>query len=65
MNIFNAPIILGSMLLLNAPILWNWALEYTMLLFVAILAASLLGIKLLTMWDPKPAVKSGQNPPVN
>ena len=53
MNVFVAPIVLGSMLLLNAPILWGWSLGLTMLVFAAIMAASLLGLKILTTWVPK------------
>lgn len=63
MNVFVAPIVLGSMLLLNAPILWGWSLELTMLVFAAIMGASLLSLKILTMWVPKRTVQSGKTPP--
>jgi ESS family glutamate:Na+ symporter len=63
MNVFVAPIVLGSMLLLNAPILWGWSLGLTMLVFAAIMAASLLGLKILTTWVPKRIPQSCKAPP--
>jgi len=53
MNIFVSPVILGTMLLVSAPVLWNWSLEFTMLVFLAVLAGCLLAVKLLKMWGPK------------
>ncbi len=52
MNIFAAPIILGSMLLVSAPVLWNWGLGFTVLIFLAILALSLSLIKALKLLGP-------------
>ncbi len=55
MNIFVAPIVLGAMLMVSAPLLWNWSLGFTMLMFLIMMVACLAAIKLLNMWGPKRA----------
>ncbi len=50
MNIFAAPIILGSMLLVSAPVLWDWDLGFTVLVFSGILALSLALLKAFKLW---------------
>ncbi|MCD6569943.1 MAG: hypothetical protein J7L53_04500 [Deltaproteobacteria bacterium] len=53
MIVFASPIILGSMLLVSAPVLWNWSLGFTTLVFVGILVLSLALIKILKFWGPR------------
>ncbi|NLI70439.1 MAG: hypothetical protein GX364_06230 [Firmicutes bacterium] len=50
MNIFSAPVILVSMLLINAPVLWGWSLGKTLLAFAGILAVALVGMIILRFW---------------
>jgi ESS family glutamate:Na+ symporter len=52
MNIFSAPIILSGMLLVSAPVLWNWSLGLTLGVFCAMLLLFLVLIKVLGMWGP-------------
>ncbi len=53
MNIFVSPVILGTMLLVSAPLLWNWSMELTLGVFLALLVVCLALIKILNMWGPK------------
>ena len=55
MNLFVVPVILGSMLLISAPVLWNWSLGITVAVFAALLAACLAALRLLGMWGPRKA----------
>ena len=41
-SIFAAPFILGGMLLVNAPVLWGWSVQQTLLVFVAIMGFALI-----------------------
>jgi len=50
MNIFASPIIVGGLLLVNAPVVHGWSPLATMLALAAISAASLALLKLLNMW---------------
>jgi len=50
MNVIVVPIILGCMLLVNAPVLWQWSLELTILVFVAIFIVCLALIRILKYW---------------
>jgi len=52
MVVFGAPIILGSVLLVNAPILWGWSLESTIGAFGVLSVVFLIMIKALGMWHP-------------
>lgn len=62
MNIIVAPIILGSMLLVNAPLWWHWSIELTTFVFAVILAGCLALIKLLGFWGKSRFVDSETNP---
>ncbi len=53
MNLFAIPVILGGMLLVSAPVLWNWSLELTIGIFCAVLVICLVLIKVLGMWGPR------------
>ncbi|MBW2592416.1 MAG: hypothetical protein JRE58_05330 [Deltaproteobacteria bacterium] len=54
MNVIVVPIILGCMLLVNAPVLWNWSLGMTILVFAVIFAVCLALIRILKYWgEPK------------
>ncbi len=50
MNIFAAPIIVGGLLLLNAPVVQGWSPITAMLILAAISAASIVLLKVLNMW---------------
>ncbi|MFO8077614.1 MAG: TolC family protein [Thermoplasmatota archaeon] len=49
-SIFAAPFVLSGMLLVNAPVLWGWSLELTILVFAVMMLISLLLIKILGLW---------------
>jgi len=49
-SIFAAPFILSGLLLVNAPVLWGWSVEQTILVFVGMLGISLLLIRLFGLW---------------
>ncbi len=51
MNVIVAPIILGSMLLVNAPLWWGWSIGLTTFVFAIILVGCLTLIKLLGFWS--------------
>ncbi len=54
MNVVVVPIIVASMILVNAPVWWNWNLWIIILAHVPILVISLIIIKLIKMWgEPK------------
>lgn len=54
MNVIVVPILLGCMLLVNAPVLWHWTLGMTILVFVVIFAVCLALIRILKYWgEPK------------
>ena len=50
MNVIVVPIIVGCMLLVNAPVWWNWSVGLTCLVFAGILALCLALIKMLKLW---------------
>ena len=50
-SIFAAPFVLSGMLLVNAPVLWGWSLEQSILVFVVMMIISLLLIKILGLWE--------------
>jgi hypothetical protein len=50
-SIFAAPFVLSGMLLANAPVLWGWSLELTILAFAVMMIVSLVLIKLLGLWN--------------
>jgi len=49
-SIFAAPFVLSGMLLVNAPVLWNWSVEQTILAFGGMLVVAFLLIRLLGLW---------------
>ncbi len=50
MNVIVVPIIVGCMLLVNAPIWWQWSIGLTTFVFAVILVVCLALIKLLGFW---------------
>jgi glutamate:Na+ symporter, ESS family len=48
-SIFAAPFILGGMLLVNAPVLWGWSVEQTLLVFVVMMVIALLLMKIFRL----------------
>ena len=50
MNVIVMPIIVACMLLVNAPVWWNWSVGLTSLVFAGILALCLVLIKALKLW---------------
>jgi ESS family glutamate:Na+ symporter len=61
MNVVAAPIILGSILLVNAPLWWHWSVGMTTLVFAVILVVCLALIKLLGFWGKSRYVNSATN----
>ena len=53
-SIFAAPFVLGGMLLVNAPVLWGWSIEQTLLAFVVMMIIALVLMKVFRLWG-KPA----------
>lgn len=51
MNIFVLPILLPCLLLVNAPVLWGWSLELTLLSFAGIAVVSFILMKVLKLID--------------
>ncbi len=49
-SIFAAPFILSGLLLVNAPVLWGWSIEQTILVFAGMLAVSLILTKIFGLW---------------
>jgi len=49
-SIFAAPFILGGMLLVNAPVLWGWSVETTLLVFVVMMGIALILMKIFRLW---------------
>ncbi len=50
MNVVVVPIIIASMILVNAPVWWDWNLWLIILAHIPILVGSLIIIKLMKMW---------------
>lgn len=50
MTIFAAVPVLGTMLLVSAPVLWGWSIELTMLVFTGMLAVCLVLLKIFKLW---------------
>ncbi len=61
MNIIVAPIILGLMVLVNAPLWWQWGIGLTLCFFVIILLSCLGLIKLLGFWGKSRFMNSELN----
>jgi len=62
MNVVAAPIILGSILLVNAPLWWHWGIGLTTCVFGIILIVCLALIKVLGFWGTSRFVKSTTSP---
>jgi len=52
MNLFMVPIVLGSGILVNAPLWWGWGVGVTALVFAGIMAVALVLLKMLKMVGP-------------
>ncbi len=53
MNMVVVPIIVASMILVNAPVWWGWSLWFIILLHLIILAVSLIVIKMIGMFGER------------
>lgn len=54
MNVVVAPIIASLLVLVNAPVWWNWSLGLTIAVFAAVMVASVIALRLLKLWgEPK------------
>jgi ESS family glutamate:Na+ symporter len=53
MNLFAAPIIVLSMLLVNGPVWWDWSMGLTVLIFIALMLFCLALIKILGFWGKR------------
>lgn len=49
-SIFAAPFVLAGMLLVNAPVLWGWSVEQTLLIFVMMMVISLILMRIFRLW---------------
>ena len=52
MNVFMVPVVLGSGILVNAPLWWGWSVGMTVLVFAGLLAVGLVLLKTLKMVGP-------------
>lgn len=52
MNLFMVPVVLGSGILVNAPLWWGWSVGLTVLVFAVIFAVALVLLKTLKMVGP-------------
>ncbi len=52
MNLFMVPVVLGSGILVNAPLWWGWSVGMTVLVFAGILAVALVLLKTLKFVGP-------------
>jgi ESS family glutamate:Na+ symporter len=52
MNVLSIVPIGGCLLLVNAPVWWNWGVATTSMVFLAILVAGLALIRILKLWGP-------------
>lgn len=52
MNLFMVPVVLGSGILVNAPLWWGWSVWLTVLVFAGLMAAALVLLKTLKMVGP-------------
>jgi ESS family glutamate:Na+ symporter len=50
MNVIVVPIIVGCMVLVNAPVWWSWSVALTSVVFGVILVLSLVLLKLFKLW---------------
>jgi len=55
MNVFAVPIVGGCTVLVNGPVWWHWSGLFSVLVFVAIMAAALAALKVLGLWGQKKA----------
>jgi ESS family glutamate:Na+ symporter len=52
MNVLSIIPIGGCLLLVNAPVWWNWGVGITSVVFASVMLACLALIRLLKMWGP-------------
>lgn len=50
MNVFALPVIGGYLVLLNAPVWWNWSLGFTVLVLCGIMAVVLAALRISGLW---------------
>jgi ESS family glutamate:Na+ symporter len=50
MSLFMVPVVLGSGILVNAPLWWGWSVGMTVLVFVGIFVATLIFMKAAKLW---------------
>ena len=60
MNIMVIPLIVSSMILVNAPVWWGWGLWLTSAAHVGLLLVSVLLLKISKLWGPKQSLVRGQ-----
>ena len=54
MNVLVAPVIAGLMVLVNAPVWWDWSVGLTVLVFAMVMFLALIVIRVLKLWgEPK------------
>ena len=54
MNVVVAPVIAGLMVLVNAPVWWDWSVGLTVLVFAVVMFLALIAIRVLKLWgEPK------------
>lgn len=49
--IFSAPFVFVSMLLVNAPLIWNWSIWLTLAVFAAMMVTAYILIRVLRLWE--------------
>ena len=50
MNVFALPVIAGYLVLLNAPVWWDWSLGFTVLVLCGIMALVLAALRISRLW---------------
>ena len=51
--IFSSVPVLSSMLLVSAPLIWNWSMEFTLAVFAVLMLVFLALLKILKFWGKK------------
>jgi len=53
MIMFVSPVIIGCMLLVSAPVVWEWSINFTMIIFAILMIVSIAVMKLSGLWGRK------------
>jgi ESS family glutamate:Na+ symporter len=54
MNVVVSPVIAGLMVLVNAPVWWDWSIGLTVLVFAGVMSLALIMMRVLKLWgEPK------------